>query len=104
MKCFISLEVISILPLFIHILFLTANVFGIPSPRRDSSSRHNPETAPLTLWLTGGPGCSSLNGLFVEIGPCKTQNNGTSTITNPDSWTEVSNVIFLDQVLVYPEL
>ncbi|KAF0388791.1 prepro-carboxypeptidase Z [Gigaspora margarita] len=60
-------------------------------------ARNNPETAPLTLWLTGGPGCSSLNGLFVELGPCKTQNNGTSTVTNVDSWNDVSNIIFLDE-------
>ncbi|CAG8556092.1 16504_t:CDS:2 [Dentiscutata erythropus] len=140
MKCFIPLKCffdpISILPLFILTLLLTANVFGVPlSNSKNSSSpynivssnlcdasvkqysgyidinpsshmffwffeaRNNPETAPLTLWLTGGPGCSSINGLFVEIGPCKTQNNGTSTVTNSDSWTSESNVIFLDQVL-----
>ena len=29
----------------------------------------NPETAPVLLWLQGGPGGSSLFGLFVESGP-----------------------------------
>lgn len=29
----------------------------------------NPETAPVVLWLQGGPGGSSLFGLFVENGP-----------------------------------
>lgn len=30
---------------------------------------NNPETAPVALWLQGGPGSSSLFGLFVENGP-----------------------------------
>ncbi|XP_027073777.1 serine carboxypeptidase-like 11 [Coffea arabica] len=64
-------------------------------------SESNPQTDPLLIWLTGGPGCSSFGGLTSGIGPLKFQPvlcNGTLTtlVTNPYSWTEVASIIFLD--------
>jgi serine carboxypeptidase-like clade 2 len=32
-------------------------------------SLESPSTAPLVVWYQGGPGCSSMFGLFVEHGP-----------------------------------
>src|ERR1700761_975811 len=34
-------------------------------------ARENVSTAPLTIWLSGGPGTSSMFGLFNEMGPCE---------------------------------
>ncbi|KAK6858042.1 peptidase S10- serine carboxypeptidase [Apiospora arundinis] len=59
-------------------------------------ARKNPEKAPITLWLNGGPGSDSLISLFEAIGPCNVTANGT-TVLNPYSWTEESNMIFLSQ-------
>ncbi|KAL1921833.1 uncharacterized protein VTP21DRAFT_10475 [Calcarisporiella thermophila] len=58
-------------------------------------ARKNPDKAPLTLWLNGGPGCSSMIGLFQENGPCTATK--TKQIHRKASWNEVSNMLYLDQ-------
>ncbi|TFK61488.1 carboxypeptidase C [Pluteus cervinus] len=60
-------------------------------------ARTSPETAPLVLWLNGGPGCSSSTGLMFELGPCNVANEGADTTINDHSWTTQANIIFLDQ-------
>ncbi|XP_068657169.1 serine carboxypeptidase-like 2 [Aristolochia californica] len=65
-------------------------------------SESNPKMDPLLVWLTGGPGCSALSGFLFEIGPLNVktvQYDGSlpSLTFNPNSWTQVANVIFLDQ-------
>ncbi|RLN46598.1 hypothetical protein BBI17_008051 [Phytophthora kernoviae] len=59
-------------------------------------SRKTPATDPLVLWLSGGPGCSSLLTLLSENGPCFVKEDLTTEI-NPNSWNSEANVIWLDQ-------
>lgn len=59
-------------------------------------SRSHPQSDPLTLWLTGGLGCSSLVSLFMENGPCLVTSK-SSVKYNPNSWNERSNMLYLDQ-------
>jgi carboxypeptidase C (cathepsin A) len=61
-------------------------------------ARDNPSTAPLALWLNGGPGCSSMFGLFVENGPCTFNNvSGPNPVLNSYSWNNVANMLYVDQ-------
>lgn len=51
-------------------------------------ARNNASEAPLAMWLNGGPGCSSMIGLFQENGPCNFPVNGSTDepTLNPYSW------------------
>jgi cathepsin A (carboxypeptidase C) len=60
-------------------------------------SQSNPEADPPVLWLTGGPGASSMLGLFLEAGPCLVNEHGNGTEYNPYGWSEHANIIFVDQ-------
>lgn len=60
-------------------------------------SRNNPTTAPLAAWFNGGPGCSSMIGLFQENGPCHFVNGATEPSLNQYSFNEFANMIYVDQ-------
>ncbi len=60
-------------------------------------SRNDPANAPLVMWLTGGPGCSSQLALLSENGPCKVSADGLSTYNNPHSWNTNANIMWVDQ-------
>lgn len=59
-------------------------------------SRNDPKNDPVVLWLSGGPGCSSLIGLFLELGPGSIDKN-LRVVSNPHSWNSNASVLFLDQ-------
>ncbi|XP_011880871.1 PREDICTED: venom serine carboxypeptidase [Vollenhovia emeryi] len=56
---------------------------------------HNPKTAPVVLWLQGGPGATSMFGLFMENGPFIVTANKTLT-TRKYSWNIAHNLIYID--------
>ncbi|CAL9764645.1 unnamed protein product [Musa acuminata subsp. burmannicoides] len=52
---------------------------------------------PLTLWLNGGPGCSSVGGgAFTELGPFFPRGDGRGLRLNKMSWNKVSNLLFVE--------
>ncbi|XP_059281575.1 serine carboxypeptidase-like 13 [Lycium ferocissimum] len=65
-------------------------------------SESDPTTDPLLIWLSGGPGCSSVIAMVHEIGPLRFVEqvyNGSlpKFVLNPHAWTKIASVIFLDQ-------
>ncbi|KAF7635837.1 Carboxypeptidase [Meloidogyne graminicola] len=61
-----------------------------------TKSQNNPEKDPLILWLNGGPGCSSLLGLFSELGPYLISENGSKLLENPYSWNKNASILFIE--------
>lgn len=57
--------------------------------------------SPLVVWLQGGPGCSSMYGNFLELGPWRVNFHGErrdsfSLEPNPGAWNRKFGILFLD--------
>lgn len=48
------------------------------------------------IWLNGGPGCSSMDGALMEVGPYRMKDD-KNLEKNPGSWHEFANLLFVDQ-------
>ena len=67
-------------------------------PNRSSNSQ-------FTIWLNGGPGATSMFGLFGENGPLRVARNGSGSDdfvigTNQEgggSWFDIGDILFIDQ-------
>ncbi|PHH92672.1 hypothetical protein CDD83_6090 [Cordyceps sp. RAO-2017] len=59
-------------------------------------AQKNADKAPLVAWVNGGPGGSSMFGLFTEHGPCQI-NSSLQASANPWSWNREYNVLYVDQ-------
>ncbi|KAK2783313.1 hypothetical protein FQN52_000322 [Onygenales sp. PD_12] len=60
-------------------------------------ARNDPANAPLSIWMNGGPGSSSMIGMLMENGPCFVNPDSNSTTLNPWSWNRDVNMLYLDQ-------
>lgn len=57
------------------------------------------ETSPLVLWLQGGPGASSLFGLFTENGPFQVTPSGKVT-ARKYSWNHNHNLLYIGKFYI----
>ena len=56
----------------------------------------------LTIWINGGPGSSSMLGLFTENGPCEVVELAAGklgTVEREWGWDRGSNLLYIDQVI-----
>ncbi|KAI0397326.1 alpha/beta-hydrolase [Xylariaceae sp. FL0594] len=60
-------------------------------------SRKEPEHAPLSIWLQGGPGSPSVVAAIGENGPCRVTADSKDTVLNEWSWNNEVNMLYIDQ-------
>ncbi len=80
---------------------INANTSTDTNNSSSSSSSHS-RSRPFVVWLNGGPGCSSMDGALMEIGPLRVGEDGDEHPTvhwNDDSWFAYADLLFIDQPL-----
>jgi hypothetical protein len=60
-----------------------------------SEARNDPSSAPLSIYVSGGPGTSTLDNMGGF--PCIVNDDSNSTSLNPWSWNTNVNMLYLDQ-------
>ncbi|KAB8611406.1 hypothetical protein FH972_025911 [Carpinus fangiana] len=58
-------------------------------------NRHIGDKKRTVIWLNGGPGCSSMDGALMEVGPYRVRPGGNLEYNN-GSWDEFANLLFVD--------
>ncbi|KAI0472832.1 alpha/beta-hydrolase [Xylariaceae sp. FL0804] len=51
----------------------------------------------ILIWLNGGPGCSSFEGLLQENGPFQWQYGTYKPVPNPWAWNRIVNTVWVEQ-------
>jgi len=67
----------------------------VESERANSTDKSLENNDPLVLWFNGGPSCSSLIGLFHELGPFYPTDHSTLA-RSKFGWNRNANVLFVD--------
>jgi carboxypeptidase D len=58
-------------------------------------NRHIADRQRTVIWLNGGPGCSSMDGALMEVGPYRVNDQHRLEYNN-GSWDEFANLLFVD--------
>ena len=65
-----------------------SNMFFWYFPAQNGNTR-----APLIMFLQGGPGASSMFGLFSEMGPYTVAADGKTLVPNPNTWNQEYSMV-----------
>ncbi|OMJ72434.1 hypothetical protein SteCoe_29138 [Stentor coeruleus] len=60
------------------------------------TSQNNATTDPVVLWLNGGPGCSSMEGAFMENGPYIFSETNNTMYVNPYTWNRNASMLYFE--------
>ncbi|KIL69347.1 hypothetical protein M378DRAFT_98802 [Amanita muscaria Koide BX008] len=69
---------------------------GVEKSNGSLTEKNDDNSEPWGIWLNGGPGSSSMFGMFFENGPIRINAN-YSLSPNPHSWDKVADYFWIDQ-------